>query len=98
MKNILVALLFFTTSTFAIWKELAEFLGVGSKNLLLTEIDYNAQLRNYAVSGNVALIKELLKNPKVVPTSSALTAAAICGKTEALKVYLDKCLEMFIDI
>ena len=99
MKNIFVALLFFLASVSAIWKEVAEFLGLGiykSKTELFSGIDYNVQLQHYAITGKVDQIKDLLKNPKVVPNSASLVAAAMSGNTEALEVCLHKCLEILI--
>ena len=80
------------------WKELANILGLGfekspSKNLLAA-LDIDNQLEYHAMTGNVDQVKELLKNPKIRPSSSTLMAAAATGKSDALKV---NCLEMIIN-
>ena len=88
MKNIFVALLFFLASTSAFWKEFAEFLGPKLNQLFTSShgIDYNVQLQHYIITGKVDKIKDLLKNPKVVPNSASLVEAAMIGNTEALQV------------
>ena len=94
MKNIFVILVFFLSSASAIFKELAQLLGYGVKPENIIEL--NTQLQHFALTGKVDQIKDLLRNPKVIPNTASLKAAAISGKTEALKVCRHKCLEILI--